>query len=85
MQESDEFILPSLFRLKELNYALLTAISSKNSNLAFDTNSVSAILNSGASSTATPNKSNFIESTHKELSRVTISGIVSSLKACGIG
>ena len=85
LQESDEFILPSHFRSKESNYALLTAISSKDSNLAFDTDSVSAIFDSGASSTATPNKSDFIESTYKELSGVTISGIASGLKACGIG
>ena len=68
-----------------MNHALLTAISSNDSKIAFDTDSVPAIFDSGASLTATPHRKDFIDGTYKELTGVTISGIASGLKASGIG
>ena len=51
----------------------------------FDTDSISLIVDSGASSTATPCKDNFIENTYKLLNGVTISSIGSGLNTSGIG
>ena len=61
--ESDEFKLSTCYRSPELNHALLSAVASNDSKVAFDTDSVSAMLDSGASSTATPNRSDFIDGT----------------------
>ena len=83
--DSDEFKLPTYYRSSEMNYVLLIAISSNDSKVAFDTDSVPAIIDSGASSTATPHRNDFIDGTYKELTSVTISGIALGLKVSGIG
>ena len=83
--ESYEFKLSTCYRSPELSHALLSAVASNNSTIDFETDSVSAMLDSGASSTFTPNRSDFIDGTCKELHGITISGIVSGLKATGVG
>ena len=52
---------------------------------SFDADSKAKIVDSGASSCATSDRSLFIEGTCKPLKGVTISGIASGLKASGIG
>ena len=85
-QQSDEFKLASHTRPPQMNELLFNAILSKyNNNYAFDTDSIPKIIDCGASSSATTNKSDFIEGTCKPLQGITISGIASELKAPGIG
>ena len=53
--------------------------------VAFDSDLNCSIADCGASSSATSQKSDFIEGTYKPLKGVTISGIASGLEASGIG
>ena len=84
--ETDEFHAPFQYRSLQDNHILLNAISLQlGFSTNFDTDSFSLIVDSGASSTATPCKDNFIEHIYKPLNGVTISGIRSGLNASGIG
>ena len=51
----------------------------------FDADSFQLIIDSSASSTATPCKSDFVQGMCQKLSGITISGIVSSLKVSDLG
>ena len=53
--------------------------------VTFDTNSFPIVIDSGASSSAAPFKTDYIARTYKVLDRVVISGIASGLEAKGIG
>ena len=85
-RETDEFIQPIYFRSFENNRLLLNAtVTSSNAGTSFDTDSFPIIIDTGASSTSTPYKSDFIPDSYKPLKGITISGIASGLKALGVG
>ena len=68
-----------------MNKTLLYTLSHGKSDVCFDTDSLSLISDSGASSSATFCKEDFIPGSYKPLSGITISGIASGLEATGIG
>ena len=75
LQLSDKFHQPFQQRSNLSNTFLLNALSMVTSNsYLFDTNSFLIVLDSGASSSATPFKSDFIKNSYKEIHGVTISG-----------
>ena len=65
---------------------MLNAIKNVDFNrVTFDTDSFPIVIDSGASSSATPFKTDYIAGTYKILDGVVISGIASGLEAKGIG
>ena len=86
LREIDEFHYLIYSRSSESNKILLNATSNHSSIYeAFDTDSFSIIIDSGASSTAIPHKSDFITDSSKPLQGITIHGIALGLKASGVG
>ena len=86
LAKSDEFHQPAYFRTPESNIKLLNAVSNTSMNhISFNTDSYPLVIDSGASSSATPFKSDYIDSTYKTLEGVIISGIASGLKTASIG
>ena len=71
LRESDEYGFPTHFWTPELNQMLLNAIDDTNAYIVpFDTDSFSAIIDSGASSTATPFKVDCVPGIYEELNGV---------------
>ena len=75
-----------IFRSKELNNLVFKAVLSvvRSAN-GFNTDSKLGIIDCGASSAATTDRSNFIEGMYKYLSGVTISGITSGIESSRYG
>ena len=85
LTESDELFLPSHCRSPDLNSALLQTLSNNDNHLtSFDADSIQKIADSGASSSATSDRSLFIDGSCKPLKGVAISGIVSGIEASGV-
>ena len=82
----DEFHLPFATRSIEQNNLLLKAMQfTPTVTTSFNIDSFQLIIDSGASSTATPCKADFIKGSYQKLTSITISGIASGLKASGVG
>ena len=86
LKETDDFYQPFYQRNFETKNILLNASKSMHDpKIDFGTESYPMISDSGASSTATPFESNFIEGTRKKLAGVKILGIASGLTESGAG
>ena len=86
LHETDEFMQPIDFRSAEYNNVLLNATcSALDVNMPFGTDSFPIIIDSGASSVATPCKDYFITASHKPLKSATTSGIACGILTVGVG
>ena len=76
--ETDEFCRPTSFRSAEKNKILLSTNTFQSDiNMYFDNDSFPLMLDTGASSDATPFKLDFIKGAHKTLKGTTMSRIAS--------
>ena len=86
LKETDEFYYPIYSRSNEFNTILLNATSLHSTiNTSFDTDYFPIDVDSGASSTPTPHKSDFITDSYEPLQGVAIPGIASGLNTSGVG